>query len=115
MTLGVFALPALKQLSTVFCVLNSVFLYFSPFREAVKFYFAKWGILPSRSAVTRTGGTAARGLLRGASWRNNNTTNFRTAYRNRNTPDNINNNRGVRPARPYAHAESRLFTDRRAA
>jgi formylglycine-generating enzyme required for sulfatase activity len=37
--------------------------------------------------------------LRGGSW-NNNTDNLRASNRNRNRPDNTNNNIGFRPARP---------------
>ncbi|CAG1004079.1 hypothetical protein ANRL4_03413 [Anaerolineae bacterium] len=39
-------------------------------------------------------------MLRGGSWNNNNTENFRCDYRNRNNPENRNNNRGFRLALP---------------
>jgi hypothetical protein len=37
-------------------------------------------------------------VLRGGSWNNDNTDNFRCAYRNNNRPDNRNNNNGFRCA-----------------
>ena len=37
------------------------------------------------------------GVLRGGSWNNTNTNNFRASYRNNNSPGNINNNNAVRP------------------
>jgi hypothetical protein len=37
-------------------------------------------------------------VLRGGSWNNDNTDNFRCAYRNNNKPDNRNNNNGFRCA-----------------
>jgi len=42
----------------------------------------------------------ANRVLRGGSWNNNNTDNFRCDYRNRNNPHNRNNNRGFRPSLP---------------
>ncbi|MGI9065300.1 MAG: SUMF1/EgtB/PvdO family nonheme iron enzyme [Pyrinomonadaceae bacterium] len=45
--------------------------------------------------MSRRKGVAPLRLLRGGSW-NNNATNVRSANRNRNTPDNRNNNIGFR-------------------
>ncbi|MDQ7026238.1 MAG: SUMF1/EgtB/PvdO family nonheme iron enzyme [Anaerolineae bacterium] len=53
-------------------------------------------------------------VLRGGSWNNNNTDNFRCDYRNNNNPNNRNNNNGFRFVRP-CDAVSRVFTDTRAA
>jgi hypothetical protein len=51
-------------------------------------------------------------LLRGGSWNNNNENNLRADYRNRNNPNNRNNNRGFRLARPYfARLRYHTFTD----
>jgi len=44
----------------------------------------------------------ANRVLRGGSWNNNNTDNFRCDNRNRNTPHNRNNNRGFRLSLPCA-------------
>ena len=44
-------------------------------------------------------------VLRGGSW-NNNPNNLRASYRNRNTPDNRNNNNGFRPVRTLHQARS---------
>jgi len=41
----------------------------------------------------------ANRVLRGGSWNNNNTDNFRCDYRNRNNPYNRNNNNGFRLSR----------------
>ena len=48
---------------------------------------APWGPVDGASRV-----------LRGGSWNNDNTENFRGAYRNNNKPDNRNNNNGFRAA-----------------
>jgi hypothetical protein len=48
-------------------------------------------------------------VLRGGSW-NNNPANLRSANRNRNTPDNRNNNNGFRLA-STAHARAVCITD----
>jgi formylglycine-generating enzyme required for sulfatase activity len=45
---------------------------------------------------------SANRVLRGGSWNNNNTDNFRCDNRNRNNPHNRNNNRGFRLSLPYA-------------
>jgi len=51
-------------------------------------------------------------VLRGGSWRNNNDNNLRVDYRNRNNPDNRNNNRGFRVSRSCkARLRYRAFTD----
>ncbi|MDX1994379.1 MAG: SUMF1/EgtB/PvdO family nonheme iron enzyme [bacterium] len=59
-------------------------------------------------------GDTGERVLRGGSW-NNNEDNLRSANRNRNNPDNRNNNNGFRCSRSCAHAVSRMFTDMRAA
>ena len=48
-------------------------------------------------------------VLRGGSW-NNNATNLRAAYRNRNEPDNRNNNIGFRVARDVEPAGAAAIT-----
>ena len=53
-------------------------------------------------------------VLRGGSWNNNNTDNFRCANRNNNNPENRNNNNGFRCASTL-NAEAALFTDKRGA
>jgi hypothetical protein len=45
------------------------------------------------------GESKSRRVVRGGSWNNNNPTNFRAANRNRNQPDNRNNNLGFRCAK----------------
>jgi len=48
------------------------------------------------ASVKNRGGIDADRVLRGGSWNNNNTNNFRCANRNNNQPDNRNNNVGFR-------------------
>jgi len=52
-------------------------------------------------------------VLRGGSWNNNHTDNFRCDYRNRNNPHNRNNNRGFRCCAYLARSqpECGAFTD----
>jgi hypothetical protein len=50
-------------------------------------------------------------MLRGGSWNNENPQNFRAAYRNRNEPQNRNNNRGFRfmfSSIPFSSLRGRL-------
>jgi hypothetical protein len=57
------------------------------------------GHIYSGSALYGEGAAeGASRVLRGGSWNNDNTDNFRCAYRNNNKPDNRNNNNGFRCA-----------------
>jgi len=56
-------------------------------------------IFEMESIWQQWGGIVAVRVVRGGSWNNNNENNYRSANRNRNQPDNRNNNLGFRVVR----------------